>query len=72
VALLSEITDNVDFLFLDAPTIDEDSWNKAFKGAAGELLADVRAALADTGPAEVAWEAEALRTRSPPWGRRTA
>jgi glutamyl-tRNA synthetase len=61
VALLSEITDNVDFLFLDAPTIDEDSWNKAFKGAAGELLADVRAALADTGPAEVAWEAEALK-----------
>jgi glutamyl-tRNA synthetase len=61
VALLSEITDNVDFLFLDAPIIDEDSWNKAFKGAAGELLADVRAALADTGPAEIAWDAEALK-----------
>jgi glutamyl-tRNA synthetase len=56
VALLSEITSNVDFLFLDAPVIDEDSWNKAMKAGAAELLADVRTALAD-----VAWEAEALK-----------
>lgn len=56
VALLSEITDNVDFLFLDAPTIDEDSWNKAMKAGAPQFLADARTALADA-----AWEAETLK-----------
>ncbi|MEU4388732.1 glutamate--tRNA ligase [Promicromonospora sp. NPDC023805] len=56
VALLSEITNNVDFLFLDEPVIDEDSWNKAMKTGAAELLADVRVAFAD-----VAWEAETLK-----------
>jgi glutamyl-tRNA synthetase len=56
VALLSEITANVDFLFLDAPIIDEDSWNKAMKAGAADLLAGVRAALA-----EATWEAEVLK-----------
>ncbi|WP_307864846.1 glutamate--tRNA ligase [Myceligenerans salitolerans] len=56
VALLAEITDNVDFLFLDEPAIDEDSWNKAMKGDAAGLLADMRAALADA-----AWQAETLK-----------
>ncbi|MGI5187710.1 hypothetical protein ACQEVI_06160 [Promicromonospora sp. CA-289599] len=50
------MTNNVDFLFLDEPVIEEDSWNKAMKAGAAELLADVRAAFAD-----VAWEAEALK-----------
>ncbi|WP_460705063.1 glutamate--tRNA ligase [Myceligenerans halotolerans] len=56
VALLAEITDNVDFLFLDEPAIDEDSWNKAMKGDAAGLLADMRAALADA-----TWEGEPLK-----------
>ncbi|KOV28153.1 hypothetical protein ADK58_12315, partial [Streptomyces sp. XY152] len=29
--VLSEITDNVDFLFLPEPVLDEASWNKAMK-----------------------------------------
>ncbi|GAA1740809.1 glutamate--tRNA ligase [Isoptericola hypogeus] len=57
VALLADITDNVDFLFLDAPADDERSWAKAMKPGAAELLADVRAALADLEP----WEAEPLK-----------
>ncbi|WP_460747972.1 glutamate--tRNA ligase [Myceligenerans cantabricum] len=56
VALLAEITDNVDFLFLDEPAVDEDSWKKAMKGDPATLLADMRAALADT-----TWEAEPLK-----------
>jgi glutamyl-tRNA synthetase len=54
VALLSEITDNVDFLFLDAPVVDEQSWAKAMKPGAAELLADARGALAALEP----WDAE--------------
>ncbi|WP_206074599.1 glutamate--tRNA ligase [Antribacter gilvus] len=56
VAVLSEITANVDFLFLDEPVVDEQSWNKAMKVGAAELLADVRAVLVDA-----AWEAETLK-----------
>ncbi|MFP3715138.1 glutamate--tRNA ligase [Puerhibacterium sp. TATVAM-FAB25] len=57
VALLSEITNNVDFLFLDEPVHDEQSWAKAMKPPAAELLPDARAALAEL----EAWEAEALK-----------
>ncbi|MDO8145486.1 MULTISPECIES: glutamate--tRNA ligase [unclassified Isoptericola] len=57
VALLGDITDNVDFLFLDEPVFDEKSWNKAMKPGAVELLTDVRAALATLDP----WEAEPLK-----------
>ncbi|NOW01850.1 glutamate--tRNA ligase [Isoptericola chiayiensis] len=57
VALLGDITDNVDFLFLDEPVHDEKSWNKAMKPGAAELLTDVRAALADLEP----WAAEQLK-----------
>jgi glutamyl-tRNA synthetase len=57
VALLSDITDNVDFLFLDAPVEDERSWSKAMKPGAVELLTDVRAVLAALEP----WQAEALK-----------
>ncbi|WP_344106147.1 glutamate--tRNA ligase [Myceligenerans crystallogenes] len=56
VALLGEITGNVDFLFLDEPVFDQDSWDKAMKGDAAALLADMRAALADA-----TWEAEPLK-----------
>ncbi|WP_425956521.1 glutamate--tRNA ligase [Xylanimonas sp. McL0601] len=57
VATLSEITANVDFLFLDAPVDDEASWAKAMKDPAPALLADARAALAALEP----WEAEPLK-----------
>ena len=57
VALLSEITKNVDFLFLDAPVDDEASWAKAMKPPAAELLAEVREAFATLEP----WEAEPLK-----------
>ncbi|WP_307816120.1 glutamate--tRNA ligase [Myceligenerans indicum] len=56
VALLADITDNVDFLFLDEPAVDEDSWKKAMKGDPATLLADMRAALADA-----TWGAEPLK-----------
>lgn len=57
VALLSDITDNVDFLFLDEPVLDDKSWKKAMKPGAVELLTDVRGVLADLEP----WEAEPLK-----------
>jgi glutamyl-tRNA synthetase len=57
VALLSEITANVDFLFLDAPVEDEASWAKAMKDPAPALLPDARAALA----ALETWRAEPLK-----------
>ncbi|MFI0942821.1 glutamate--tRNA ligase [Streptomyces sp. NPDC021020] len=56
IALLSEITQYVDFLFLDAPTWDEASWNKAMKPGAAEVLKFTRARWADS-----EWTAEALR-----------
>jgi len=57
VATLSEITNNVDFLFLDAPVVDETSWNKAMKEPAPALLADVREALVGLDR----WAAEPLK-----------
>jgi glutamyl-tRNA synthetase len=57
VALLADITANVDFLFLDEPLTDEASWAKAMKPPAADLLPDARAALA----ALEAWEAEPLK-----------
>ncbi|MFB9890734.1 glutamate--tRNA ligase [Planobispora takensis] len=38
VAVLSEISANVDFLFLDEPFFDQASWDKAMKGPAAEIL----------------------------------
>ncbi|MDJ0346305.1 glutamate--tRNA ligase [Streptomyces sp. H10-C2] len=46
VAVLSEITPNVDFLFLDQPVFDEASWAKAMKGGAADVLRDARSDLA--------------------------
>ncbi|WP_344622876.1 glutamate--tRNA ligase [Kitasatospora arboriphila] len=57
IAVLSEITAQVDFLFLDEPVADEASWAKAMKAGAAELLRDVRAVLATA-----AWTAEDLKT----------
>ncbi|MGW0592588.1 glutamate--tRNA ligase [Streptosporangium sp. NPDC002607] len=38
IAVLSEITANVDFLFLDEPVFDQASWDKAMKSSAVEIL----------------------------------
>ncbi|MGW3245949.1 glutamate--tRNA ligase [Streptomyces sp. NPDC001070] len=58
LTVLSDITDNVDFLFLDAPVEDEASWQKAMKdpAAASALLTTARENLAAAG-----WDAEALK-----------
>ncbi|MEV0117044.1 glutamate--tRNA ligase [Streptomyces sp. NPDC050844] len=46
IKVLSEITENVDFLFLDAPVEDEASWTKAMgKGDPAALLTTARAKL---------------------------
>lgn len=56
LTVLSDITQNVDFLFLDEPVWDEASWNKAMKPGADELLRTARAGLA-----EAEWDAESLK-----------
>ncbi|EFL02820.1 glutamyl-tRNA synthetase [Streptomyces sp. SPB78] len=56
LTVLSDITANVDFLFLDEPAIDETSWNKAMKEGSDALLATARAKIA-----EADWKAEALK-----------
>jgi glutamyl-tRNA synthetase len=57
LALLSEITGYVDFLFLDEPVRDEVSWSKAMKAGAGDVLSDARAELA----AVADWKADDLK-----------
>lgn len=56
VTVLSDITANVDFLFLDEPAEDEASWAKAMKPGAEALLATAR-----TNIAGAEWNAEALK-----------
>jgi glutamyl-tRNA synthetase len=58
VAVLSEITALVDFLFLPRPAHDEASWAKAMTGPAPDLL---RAALVTY--ADAPWRAEELKAR---------
>ncbi|RCV54051.1 glutamate--tRNA ligase [Marinitenerispora sediminis] len=60
IAVLSEIVPNVDFLFLDRPVEDPQSWSKAMKPGVGrEMLA---AALARFDDPALPWEAAALKT----------
>jgi glutamyl-tRNA synthetase len=47
LTVLSDITDNVDFLFLDEPVEDEASWAKAMKEGSDALLRTAREKLAD-------------------------
>ncbi|MFE9723288.1 glutamate--tRNA ligase [Streptomyces sp. NPDC005794] len=56
VTVLSDITANVDFLFLDEPVEDEASWNKAMKEGSDALLVTARAGLI-----AAEWNAEALK-----------
>lgn len=59
VAVLSEIVQNVDFLFLDTPVFDEKSWSKAMKPGVGtEMLTAAIAAFSDE---SLAWDAESLK-----------
>ncbi|MBO8201923.1 glutamate--tRNA ligase [Streptomyces smyrnaeus] len=45
LTVLADITDNVDFLFLDEPVQDEKSWQKAMKEGSDALLRTARAKL---------------------------
>ncbi|GAA1898163.1 glutamate--tRNA ligase [Streptomyces sodiiphilus] len=56
LTVLSDITDNVDFLFLDEPVHDEKAWQKAMKPGAGEVLRSARARLA-----EASWDTDSLK-----------
>ena len=58
VSLLAEITEMVDFAFLDEPPADEASWAKAMKEPAAQILADAQEAYGSA-----AWEADELRIR---------
>src|SRR5690606_34572618 len=75
VKVLSEITDNVDFLFLPEPVFDEASWNKAMKEGSDALLRTAREKLeaADWNSPEslkeavlAAGEAHGLKLGKPP------
>ncbi|MEU7908167.1 glutamate--tRNA ligase [Actinoplanes sp. NPDC049118] len=57
IAVLSEIVEYVDFLFLDEPVSDEQSWNKAMKEGAADILDAAAAAFA----AQPEWSAEPLK-----------
>jgi glutamyl-tRNA synthetase len=57
IAVLSEIVSNVDFLFLDQPSVDQAAWDKATKEGAGELLAAATAAF----EAVPRWDADTLK-----------
>lgn len=56
VAVLSEIRQNVDFLFLEQPVFDQASWDKAMKANAPEVIEGYLAKL-DT----VNWDPESLK-----------
>lgn len=56
LTVLADITQNVDFLFLDEPVEDEASWRKAMKPGAQAILDD---ALREFATAE--WQAESLK-----------
>jgi glutamyl-tRNA synthetase len=57
IAVLSEIVENVDFLFLDQPVDDEASWAKAMKDGAADILDDTAAVFGKL----TEWHAEALK-----------
>ncbi|WP_405086756.1 glutamate--tRNA ligase [Microbispora sp. NBC_01389] len=57
VAVLSEVTANVDFLFLDEPVFDQPSWDKAMKPGADAILAGYAERLET-----MSWDPESLKT----------
>jgi glutamyl-tRNA synthetase len=58
IGVLSEITEMVDFAFLDEPPYDEAAWQKGMKGPAAEILADAAKAYRD-----VPWASAELKER---------
>ncbi|MFI6598010.1 glutamate--tRNA ligase [Nonomuraea sp. NPDC050536] len=56
LTVLSEIRQNVDFLFLDQPVFDQASWDKAMKSSAEEILSGYLAKLEI-----VSWDTESLK-----------
>jgi glutamyl-tRNA synthetase len=58
IGVLSEITEMVDFAFLDEPPYDEASWQKGMKGPAAEILTDAEKAYRDA-----PWQADELKVR---------
>ncbi|SKA26837.1 glutamyl-tRNA synthetase [Marinactinospora thermotolerans DSM 45154] len=59
IAVLSEIIPNVDFLFLDQPVEDPQSWNKAMKPGVGREM--VTAALTRYDDPDLPWRAAELK-----------
>ncbi|MFC0862497.1 glutamate--tRNA ligase [Sphaerimonospora cavernae] len=57
VAVLSEVTANVDFLFLEEPVFDQASWDKGMKPGAAEILAGYAERLES-----VNWDPESLKS----------
>jgi glutamyl-tRNA synthetase len=58
-AVLSEVPRLVDFLFLEAPPIDEDAWTSAMRDPGPAILADTIAAYDEM----ESWEPQALKER---------
>jgi glutamyl-tRNA synthetase len=56
IAVLSEIRQNVDFLFLGEPVFDQASWDKAMKNSPVEILTDYLSRLET-----VSWDPESLK-----------
>ncbi|GAA3564489.1 glutamate--tRNA ligase [Nonomuraea rosea] len=56
IAVLSEIRQNVDFLFLDEPVFDQVSWDKAMKNSPEEILTGYLDRLES-----VSWDPESLK-----------
>ncbi len=56
IVTLAEVPAQIDFLFIGDPVIDDDSWAKAMKDPAPQVLADVISAYAQT-----PWNADALK-----------
>jgi glutamyl-tRNA synthetase len=67
VSLLAEITQMVDFAFLDEPPADEASWAKAMREPAAQILADIQEAYSF---ADTPWQADALRAKLEETGTR--
>jgi glutamyl-tRNA synthetase len=60
VGVMSEVTANVDFLFLDEPPSDEPSWTKTMTGPAAAVAAGILDATAGSFAA-IPWQAESIR-----------
>ncbi len=60
VAVMAELTANVDFLFLDEPVFDEPSWTKTMTGAAQPVAAGMLDQVI-AGLPDASWDADSIR-----------